>query len=162
MSTININFSSGIPPYDQIRVQLAHLIIDHGLTPDQKLPTVRELASRLGVASGTVARAYRDLEAAHYIVTRGRHGTFVATTLPQPAPWLHATSEATQSADMTTADTPPTEVPSSATPGDKPSTLPQHVALQLDAVVASAQAAGVTLNQLVSALTERGNHSVSR
>jgi DNA-binding transcriptional regulator YhcF (GntR family) len=31
----------------------------------------------LGLAGGTVARAYRELEHAGVITTRGRHGTFV-------------------------------------------------------------------------------------
>ncbi|MEV4688065.1 GntR family transcriptional regulator [Microbacterium sp. LWH3-1.2] len=36
------------------------------------------LAEDLGVAPGTVARAYRELEASGIIETRGRNGTFVA------------------------------------------------------------------------------------
>jgi DNA-binding transcriptional regulator YhcF (GntR family) len=43
-----------------------------------RLPAIRQLAADLALASGTVARAYRELEAAGIIVTRGRHGTYVA------------------------------------------------------------------------------------
>ncbi len=41
-------------------------------------PSIRQLASDLGLAGGTVARAYRELEAEGAIETRGRHGTFVS------------------------------------------------------------------------------------
>ena len=40
-------------------------------------PTVRSLASELGLAVNTVARAYRELESASLLETRGRAGTFV-------------------------------------------------------------------------------------
>jgi GntR family transcriptional regulator len=48
------------------------------LAPGDRLPTVRELAANLGLAPNTVARAYRELEAAGTVVGRGRRGTFVA------------------------------------------------------------------------------------
>jgi DNA-binding transcriptional regulator YhcF (GntR family) len=43
-----------------------------------RLPTVRRLAADLGLAANTVARAYRELEEAGLIETRGRAGTFVS------------------------------------------------------------------------------------
>ena len=49
-----------------------------GLPPGTRLPTVRELAGQLGLAVNTVARAYRELESAGVLETRGRFGTFVA------------------------------------------------------------------------------------
>lgn len=53
--------------------------IDAGeLEPDTRLPTVRELARQMGVANNTAAKTYRELEAAGYIRTEGRRGTFVA------------------------------------------------------------------------------------
>ncbi|WP_354002845.1 GntR family transcriptional regulator [Microbacterium elymi] len=47
------------------------------LAPGERLPTVRRLAEDLGLAAGTVARAYRELETSGVIETRGRAGTFV-------------------------------------------------------------------------------------
>jgi DNA-binding transcriptional regulator YhcF (GntR family) len=47
------------------------------LLPGARLPTVRRLALDLGVAANTVARAYRELEQAGVIETRGRGGSFV-------------------------------------------------------------------------------------
>lgn len=52
------------------------------LLPGDRLPTVRELARELDLAPNTVAKAYRELEAAGFVVTAGRRGTFVADRLP--------------------------------------------------------------------------------
>jgi DNA-binding transcriptional regulator YhcF (GntR family) len=49
------------------------------------LPTVRDLAAELGLAVNTVARAYRELEAAGILETRGRFGSFVARVDPVDA-----------------------------------------------------------------------------
>ena len=72
--------TSPVPPYEQVRAQVVAQVRDGDLAPDARLPTVRRLAGDLGLAPGTVARAYRELEAAGVVVTRGRHGTFVATS----------------------------------------------------------------------------------
>ncbi|MCB0907704.1 MAG: GntR family transcriptional regulator [Nocardioidaceae bacterium] len=66
------------PPYDQVKRAIAHRVSDGRLAPGTKLPTVRALAATLGVAANTVARAYRELEAAGVVDTRGRAGTFVS------------------------------------------------------------------------------------
>ncbi|HTW13640.1 MAG TPA: GntR family transcriptional regulator [Nocardioides sp.] len=67
------------PPYEQLRAQLATRAASGDLPAGTKLPTVRALAADLGVAAGTVARAYRELEADGVVVTEGRRGTFVAS-----------------------------------------------------------------------------------
>jgi DNA-binding transcriptional regulator YhcF (GntR family) len=66
------------PPFEQIRAQIAGQIDDGTLAAGDRLPTVRRLADDLGVAANTVARAYRELEQARLIETRGRAGSFVA------------------------------------------------------------------------------------
>lgn len=48
------------------------------LVPGTRLPTVRALAADLRLAPNTVARAYKELEEASFVETRGRAGTFVA------------------------------------------------------------------------------------
>lgn len=67
-------------PYDQIRQQVLEAIASGRLVPGTRLPPVRALAGRLGVAVNTVARAYRELEHAGAVETRGRHGTVVLAT----------------------------------------------------------------------------------
>ncbi|MEI5671940.1 GntR family transcriptional regulator [Nocardioides sp. CCNWLW212] len=71
---------SATPPFEQLRTQLAARVAAGDLPAGTKLPTVRALAADLGVANGTVARAYRELEVDGVLVTEGRRGTFVATT----------------------------------------------------------------------------------
>lgn len=71
---------SATPPFEQLRTQLATRAASGDLAAGTKLPTVRALAAELGVANGTVARAYRELEADGVLVTEGRRGTFVAST----------------------------------------------------------------------------------
>ena len=75
---IVIDPSSPVPPFEQLRSQIVAEIAADELVPGERLPTVRRLAEDLGVAPGTVARAYRELETAGFIETRGRNGTFVA------------------------------------------------------------------------------------
>lgn len=76
--TIAVDADSGQPPFEQVRSQLAHQISDRTLAVGTRLPTVRALATELGLATNTVARAYRELEEAGMVETRGRAGTFVS------------------------------------------------------------------------------------
>ena len=75
-----IDPESAVPPFEQVRAQLAHRIANGTLPVGTKLPTVRALAADLSLATNTVARAYRELETAGMIETRGRAGTFVAAS----------------------------------------------------------------------------------
>jgi DNA-binding transcriptional regulator YhcF (GntR family) len=74
---IDIDAHSPVPPYEQVRERVAALAADGTLPAGTRLPTVRQLAGDLGLAPNTVARAYRELEQAGLVHTRGRHGTFV-------------------------------------------------------------------------------------
>jgi DNA-binding transcriptional regulator YhcF (GntR family) len=69
---------SGVPPFEQVRDGIAAQVDDGTLAPGFRLPPVRSLATSLGLAANTVARAYKELEAAGAVETRGRAGTFVA------------------------------------------------------------------------------------
>lgn len=75
---IALDPTTGLPPYEQVRGGLVAAIESGELTPGDRLPTVRRLAHDLDLAANTVARAYRELEAAGVIETRGRAGSFVA------------------------------------------------------------------------------------
>lgn len=74
---VAVDGASPVPPYQQVRERIAALAADGALAAGTRLPTVRELAGALGLAANTVARAYRELEQAGLVQTRGRHGTFV-------------------------------------------------------------------------------------
>ena len=75
---IVIDPRSPVPPFEQLRSQLVDSVACGDLAPGARLPTVRRLAEDLGIAAGTVARAYRELETSGVIETRGRNGTFVS------------------------------------------------------------------------------------
>lgn len=75
---ISIDADSTVPPFEQVRTSLAQQMADRTLPVGTRLPTVRALAADLGIAVNTVARAYRELEAAGLVETRGRAGTFVS------------------------------------------------------------------------------------
>ena len=76
-SVITLDPASAVPPFEQVRAQLAAQIVNGDLIAGTRLPPVRRLADDLGLAANTVARAYRDLEAAGLVETRGRGGTIV-------------------------------------------------------------------------------------
>lgn len=75
---IVIDTASPVPPFEQLRTQLARQIQDRTLPVGARLPTIRHLAADLGLAVNTVLRAYRELEEAGLIETRGRAGSFVS------------------------------------------------------------------------------------
>jgi DNA-binding transcriptional regulator YhcF (GntR family) len=74
---ITLDAGSPVPPFEQVRAQIAAQVADGVLAAGSRLPTVRRLADDLGLAVNTVARAYRELEAAGLVETRGRGGTVV-------------------------------------------------------------------------------------
>ena len=75
---IAVDLDSAVPPYEQVRLALAERIADGSLPVGTRLPTVRAVATATGLAVNTVARAYRELEAAGLVSTHGRAGTVVA------------------------------------------------------------------------------------
>lgn len=73
---------SGVPPFEQLRTQIAAGIASGKLPAGDRLPTVRGLADTLGLAPNTVAKVYRELEHDGLVVGEGRRGTFVCSTTP--------------------------------------------------------------------------------
>lgn len=81
---IVVDRSSEEPAYEQIAGQLRELIAAGKLTAGSSLPTVRSLASDLGVNLNTVARAYRLLEEEGFVGIRDRSGAEVIAPSPRP------------------------------------------------------------------------------
>ena len=77
---LNLDYGAAVPPYEQLRSTVAGQVADGTLVAGTRLPTVRALAADLGLAVNTVAKAYRALESDGVIETRGRKGTFVASS----------------------------------------------------------------------------------
>ncbi len=80
MPSIIIDAQSSVPPFEQVRSQLAEQIQSGRLPTGARLPTVRGLAAHLGLAANTVARAFGELEHAGLVCTRGRAGTTVSAS----------------------------------------------------------------------------------
>lgn len=80
-----IDTDAPTPIYEQVRSQVVALVRSGDLAPGTRLPTVRRLADDLGIAANTVARAYRELERAGVVETRGRSGTFVGSDMDSAA-----------------------------------------------------------------------------
>ena len=78
MKVLVVRTTDPTPPYEQLRRQMADLIHSGELRAGERLPPLRQLAGDLGLAVGTVARAYRELESGGLIVSRRGGGTRVA------------------------------------------------------------------------------------
>ncbi len=77
---IQVDKTSRVPIYDQIKEQIKGLIHAGQIKTGDQLPTIRELSVELSVNFNTVALAYRDLVNDGVIITERGRGTFVAST----------------------------------------------------------------------------------
>ena len=75
---ININYRDPRPIYEQVKDNFRQLIISGALPPDEKMPSVRELAASLTINPNTIQRAYRELEQEGCICSVRGKGSFVA------------------------------------------------------------------------------------
>ena len=82
---IPINPRSGVPIYEQVKDGLRTLIVTGAAAPDEKLPSVRDLAGTLSINPNTIQRAYRELEAAGYLISVPGKGSFAAESSPLQA-----------------------------------------------------------------------------
>ncbi|MGX9293444.1 GntR family transcriptional regulator [Tsukamurella paurometabola] len=80
---IGVDESDPTPAFEQIRRQITGHIASGALPVGAKLPPLRQLARDLGIAVGTAAHAYRELEATGLIESRRGGGTRVIA-LPSP------------------------------------------------------------------------------
>ncbi|HEX2132026.1 MAG TPA: GntR family transcriptional regulator [Actinophytocola sp.] len=91
---IVVDPDSGVAPFRQVRDQLVHLVRTGALPVGARLPAIRQLAGDLGLAAGTVARVYRELEADGVLRTARRAGTVVAAVPAGPVdPLAEAAAE---------------------------------------------------------------------
>ena len=75
---IHISPTDGVPIYLQIVNQIKYLVSSGRLSAGEELPPIRTLAEKLVVNPNTVARAYRELEAADVVVKHRTTGTYVS------------------------------------------------------------------------------------
>ena len=79
---LRIDSHTAVPPFEQIRAQLALGVASGRLRPGNRLPTIRTLAEELDVSPNTVARAYRELILSGIAEAAGRRGTFITDAPP--------------------------------------------------------------------------------
>ena len=73
-----LNYRDNRPFYDQIKDNVRQLVITHSIGENEKIPSVRELASALTINPNTIQRAYRELEKEGYIYTIPGKGSFAS------------------------------------------------------------------------------------
>jgi GntR family transcriptional regulator len=76
---ITLNYRDSAPIYAQIKENLRHQIISGILTPGDKLPSVRELATQLSINPNTIQRAYNELELEGFIISVLGKGNYVSS-----------------------------------------------------------------------------------
>ena len=83
---LRVDSEDPTPVYEQIRGQIAVMVAAGILTPGSRLPTIRQLAADLGLAKGTVAKAYESLLRDGIARSEGRSGTVIAPDrTPEPS-----------------------------------------------------------------------------
>ncbi len=87
---VELDYDRGVPVYRQIFEAVVRALANGRLAADEQLPTIVELAARIGVNPNTVARAYRDLEQGGHIVAKRGRGTFGAPLRRDTAPTREA------------------------------------------------------------------------
>ena len=76
---ISLNYRDARPIYEQVKDGLRKLIVTGAMTPDERLPSVRALATQLAINPNTIQRAYTELENEGYIYSVPGKGSFVAS-----------------------------------------------------------------------------------
>ena len=73
---ISLNYRDSRPIYEQIKDGLRKLIVTGAIGTDEKLPSVRSLATQLSINPNTIQRAYNELEGEGYIYSVPGKGSF--------------------------------------------------------------------------------------
>lgn len=74
---IQLNYRDPRPIYEQVKDGIRKLAYSGVLGPDDKLPSVRELAMKLAINPNTISRAYKELEQEGFIYSVTGRGTFI-------------------------------------------------------------------------------------
>ena len=76
---ISLDYRDGRPLYQQVKDSLRRMMLTGLLPPDEKLPSVRSLATQLAINPNTIQRAYSELETEGYIYSVAGKGSFAAS-----------------------------------------------------------------------------------
>lgn len=75
---IVLDYRDSRPLYQQVKDSLRRMMLTGLLSPEEKLPSVRALATQLAINPNTIQRAYAELEAEGYIYSVAGKGSFVS------------------------------------------------------------------------------------
>jgi GntR family transcriptional regulator len=75
---IKVDTSSFVPIYEQIKKEFKKEVFRGDQKPNDPLPSIRDLATKLLINPNTVARAYRELERDGFIFTRKGKGCYIS------------------------------------------------------------------------------------
>lgn len=87
--SFEVDRATDTPLFHQIYLQFRSAILSGALRPATRLPSTRELATRLGVSRSAVVSAFEQLLAEGYAFGKKGAGTFVASELPEPFKRTH-------------------------------------------------------------------------
>lgn len=73
---VTLNYRDARPIYEQLKERLRQLILSGAICEGERLPSVRELATKLTINPNTIMRAYRELEAEGFVYSIQGKGTF--------------------------------------------------------------------------------------
>ena len=76
---ISLDYRSGQPIYLQVAEGYKRLILSGVIGENERLPSVRELASKLAINPNTIQRAYRELEVEGYVGSSPGKGVFATS-----------------------------------------------------------------------------------
>ena len=82
---ISLNYRDSRPIYEQIKDGLRKLIVTGAMAPDEKLPSVRALATQLSINPNTIQRAYNELEGEGYLYSVPGKGSFASGSMDADA-----------------------------------------------------------------------------
>ena len=77
---LTLNYRDSRPIYEQIKDGLRRMIVTSAMAQDEKLPSVRAMATQLSINPNTIQRAYNELEQEGYIYSVAGKGSFVSGT----------------------------------------------------------------------------------
>ena len=93
MALFEIDESSGLPVWVQLRNRFVYLIKTGHYQPGDQLPSVRTLAAEAAINYNTVSKVYMSLEQDGYIQSKRRQGAFVLDVSGKPGVSISTTAE---------------------------------------------------------------------
>jgi Predicted transcriptional regulators len=81
MGIISIDYRSRKPIYEQLTENIRELVIKGIIKQDEFLPSVRSLASELGINPNTIQKAYSELERQNIICTVQGRGSMICSDM---------------------------------------------------------------------------------